>query len=155
LLEHLGLTSALRWYLERRVRASGHRTRLSVRPPGLRLPPEKETACFGVALEALTNVLRHAGASRVAVLLRRRAGAVLLVVHDNGKGFDVNAAQAAALQGTSLGVLTMEERARLAGGRLEIRSEPGKGTTVCVTLPVRKAKPAEELSSGKKSGNPL
>jgi len=141
-LDDLGLVAALRWYLERRVRAPGLRARLSVWPHALRLPPESETACFRIAQEALTNILRHAEASRVAVLLRRRGREALLIVHDNGKGFDVGAGQAAALQGMSLGLLTMEERARLAGGRLEIRSEPGKGTMVCALLPARARRPS-------------
>ncbi|HZT43070.1 MAG TPA: sensor histidine kinase [Chthonomonadaceae bacterium] len=142
LLDQMGLAAALDWHLERHVRSPELRTRLSVQPRALRLSPEQETVCFRIAQEALTNVLRHAEARRVVVLLRQQNGDVLLVVHDNGKGFDVNAAQTAAIQGTSLGVLTMEERARLAGGHLEIRSEPGKGTTVCITIPVRKSKPA-------------
>lgn len=142
LLDSMGLAAALRWHLERRVRSPEIRTRLSVQPRALRLSPERETVCFRIAQEALTNVLRHADARRVVVLLRQRGSEALLVVHDDGKGFDVDAAQAAVIQGASLGLLTMEERARLAGGRLEIRSQPGKGTTVCATIPIRKSKPA-------------
>jgi signal transduction histidine kinase len=111
-LDDLGLQPALRWY------------------PGV------ETACFRIAQEAMTNIARHAGAKRVRVNLMARDGELELVVEDDGKGFNVPAAQARAVSGQSLGLLGMEERAELAGGRIEMSSAPGKGTRVQARFPL-------------------
>lgn len=135
LLDDLGLVAALHWFLSRRIQSAGLKARLSVRPPEMRLPPEVETVCFRVTQASLTNTLRHAQASRVAVLLRADDQEIQLVVRDNGIGFDVEAARAAALHGQSLGLLAVEERVRTVGGKLEIRSGAGKGTTLRVRFP--------------------
>lgn len=135
LLDDLGLVAALRWFLDRRIAHTGLRVRLSAYPETLRLSSDRETVCFRVVQAALTNILRHAQAGRVAVLLRRYPQEDRLIISDNGIGFDVQAARAAALQGRSLGLLAMEERAHLSGGRLEIRSKPGRGTVIRVAFP--------------------
>src|SRR6185369_15048688 len=76
-----------------------------------RLDPDVETACYRIAQEALTNVARHADAGRVRVELARSGSGLLLVVADEGPGFDVGAATARAAAGSSLGLLGMRERA--------------------------------------------
>ena len=86
-----------------------------------------ETECFRVGQEALTNVVRHAQARSVAVELTNKEGFLHLFVRDDGLGFDVAAIRNQAVHGASLGVLSMEERATLAGGGLKLSSAPGEG----------------------------
>ena len=97
-----------------------------------RLPARCETALYRIAQEAFTNVLKHAGASRVTVTLSRRDDTVTLVVHDDGKGFDP-----ASVRDGSLGLVGMRERVALLGGRLTIDSSEGAGTMVKAEVPVR------------------
>ena len=96
-----------------------------------------ETECFRVAQEALTNVVRHAHAHAVAVELRRDDGHLHLSVRDDGVGFDVAAGRERAVRGDSLGLLSMEERAALAGGKIEYKSAPGQGTQVHAWFPLK------------------
>ena len=108
------------------------------------LDPVIETECFRVAQEALTNVVRHAQAKTVSVELRKEAGQLHLRVRDDGIGFDVGAVREAAMRGASLGLLSMEERAALAGGGLEFKSVPEKGTEVHAWFPLKWKTPAAE-----------
>jgi signal transduction histidine kinase len=95
-----------------------------------RLTPDAETTLYRVIQEALTNIAKHAGASHVSVLLQRKDGAVVAVVEDDGAGFDVGSTRA-----DSLGFAGMRERLSLAGGRLQLESAPGSGTTVVAEVP--------------------
>jgi signal transduction histidine kinase len=95
-----------------------------------------ETTCFRVAQEAFTNVIRHAQARRVDVELRAACGELELVVRDDGRGFDVGEARRRATRGKSQGLLSMQERVALAGGKLEIDSALGQGTAVRARLPL-------------------
>ncbi len=97
-----------------------------------RLPAEVETALYRIAQEAFTNVLKHAGATRVTLTLSRRDDTVTLVVHDDGKGFDP-----ASVRDGSLGLVGMRERVALLGGRLTIDSTEGAGTMLKAEVPVR------------------
>jgi signal transduction histidine kinase len=90
-----------------------------------------------VAQEALTNVVRHAQAKVVTVELRKEDGQLHLRVRDDGVGFDVAPVREQAVRGASLGLLSMEERAVLAGGRLEFNSGPGRGTEVHAWFPLK------------------
>lgn len=92
-------------------------------------------ALFRIAQEALTNVLRHAKATRVSVLLEHRPGGLQLVVEDNGAGFDAETTLQATDEGRTLGLAGMRERAAMAGGTLQVESSPKSGTTVFVRLP--------------------
>jgi signal transduction histidine kinase len=130
LLDDLGLVAALRWYVDRQARRAGFEGHLVVEPACIRAPAVVETTCFRVVQEALTNVARHARASRVRVELREREGELSLVINDNGVGFDVDQARRDARAGTSLGLLSMEERVVLLDGVLQIESEPGRGTVL-------------------------
>jgi signal transduction histidine kinase len=94
-----------------------------------RLPSEVETTLYRIAQEALTNVAKHARATHVEILLERRADHVLLIVEDDGVGFEPAATE--ARQG--FGLLGMQERAALVGATLEIEST-GRGTTVLVRM---------------------
>ena len=137
ILDDLGLEPALRWYTERQaalveLRVEFHADRLEQR-----LDSMIETECFRVAQEALTNVVRHAQAKAVTVELRKEDGQLHLRVRDDGVGFDVVPIRDQAMRGASLGLLSMEERASLAGGGLEFKSNPGKGTEVHAWFPLK------------------
>ncbi len=135
-LDDLGLVPALEWYVERQARAGGFAATVSAEPPDLRWPVEIERVCFRVAQEALTNVVRHARARTVRVELHPTPSGLLLGICDDGVGFDVEAARRHATYGGSLGLVGMQERAELAGGRLTIASVPGSGTLVEASFPV-------------------
>ena len=98
----------------------------------LRLAPEAETTLYRIAQEALTNVAKHARATRVDVILERQADSVLLIVEDDGVGFDADRKKATPEQG--FGLLGMQERAALVGATVEIESTAGKGTTVFLRM---------------------
>ena len=136
-LDDLGLVSALRWYLGRFSQSAGFELSFTAEPLQRRLPVEIETACFRVAQEALANAARHAKAGRVSVELRQQDRELLLSVNDDGVGFDVRSVLEGTAQGESFGLLGMEERVALAGGTVEIRSEPGKSTSISVRIPLK------------------
>jgi signal transduction histidine kinase len=97
--------------------------------PVPRLPAAREEAAYRIAQEALHNALRHAAPSLVTVAVRAGEGSLVLEVTDDGRGFD---AQAPTRQ---FGLASMRERARTVGGRLNVRSTPGVGTTVRLEVP--------------------
>ena len=137
ILDDLGLEPALRWLTERQAALIGLQARFHADPLEQRLEPVIETECFRVAQGALTNVVRHAQAKTVSVELRKEAGQLHLRVRDDGTGFDVAAVREQAVRGASLGLLSMEERAVLAGGQLEFNSVPGQGTEVHAWFPLK------------------
>jgi two-component system NarL family sensor kinase len=94
------------------------------------LPPDAESELFRIAGEALANVRKHAGARDASLRLERIRRAVRLTVSDGGAGFELRGARR-----RGFGLVGIEDRARLAGGRASIRSAPGRGTTVTVTIP--------------------
>jgi signal transduction histidine kinase len=96
-----------------------------------RLASEVETALYRIAQEALNNVAKHARAQRVEVLLERRPDCVLLIVEDDGVGFD---ATKPATGRHGFGLVSMQERAALVGARLDIETTPGHGTTILVRM---------------------
>jgi PAS domain S-box-containing protein len=136
LLDDLGLVAALRWYLDRQAQRLGWIAQFAADPPNIKLPVEIETTCFRVAQEAVTNIARHARAGRVWIELRQGTAELQLTIRDDGVGFDPRAAMERAAQGQSLGLLSMQERALLAGGEVEIASEPGRGTGVRARFPL-------------------
>jgi signal transduction histidine kinase len=130
-LDDFGLLSALERLVETFEEATGIRTELEAATKGDRFPGEVETALFRIVQEALTNVVKHADATHVSVLLARRPGAVAVVVEDDGRGYDL----AQASEG--IGLLGMHERVELIGGRLSLESSPGSGTTVAAEVPLQ------------------
>jgi PAS domain S-box-containing protein len=145
ILDDLGLEPALRWFTRRQAALVGLHVRFRADSLAHRLTPVIETECFRVAQEALTNVVRHARAKHISVELRQSAGKLHLRVRDDGIGFDVAAVRKQAVRGASLGLLSMEERAALAGGGLEFKSATGKGTEVNAWFPLKWKKAAAEL----------
>lgn len=133
-LDDLGLLVALPRYLNEWSRhydiAAEFRSSGMTNSP---LSHEAEVAFYRVAQEALTNVVKHAHASRVDVILERRGDSVILVVEDNGDGFETGDRR---LLEKGIGLLGMRERAALIGAALDIESTAGKGTTVFLRAPV-------------------
>jgi signal transduction histidine kinase len=130
-LDDFGLVPALERLTQTFGEASGIRVDLEARLGDARLPAEVETTLYRIVQEALTNVVKHAGASNVSILLVRRDGAAKLVIEDDGGGFDVDAARA-----DGLGLLGMRERVALLDGRLTLESTPSGGTTLVVEAPL-------------------
>lgn len=137
ILDDLGLEPALRWYTNRQASLMGLRADFTAATLENRLDLVIETECFRVAQEALTNVVRHSKARAVAVDLSKRNGHLHLRVCDDGVGFDAAALRREAVEGASLGLLSMEERASLAGGGLELKTAPGQGTEVHAWFPLK------------------
>jgi len=137
MLDDLGLLPALRWIAEQSAARGGFTVTIDSAIPLERLAPEIETACFRIVQEALTNIIRHAHAARVAIELLQEGGSLLLCVRDDGVGFDIAAMHERALAGGSIGVLGMQERAVLIGGELEIVSNATKGSAIRVRCPMR------------------
>jgi signal transduction histidine kinase len=136
-LDDLGLYTALSNYVEKWTERSGVPVDFHCsRPDERRLPPQVETAVYRIVQEATTNVLKHAQASRVSLILELRSDHVFVVVEDNGKGFDVEAALKESVSKRRMGLLGMRERVALVGGRLNIESSEGMGATMFVRIPV-------------------
>lgn len=133
ILDDLGLLVALEWHFKRYTRQTNIAVRFRHSPLGQRLPPVIETALFRIALEALTNIARHAGVREVAVRLWLDVDRVRFQVEDKGKGFDVAAVWAAR---NSTGLSGMRERAELLAGEFTLESTVGKGTLLTVELPL-------------------
>ena len=129
-LDDFGLAPAVERLVDTFREQSGLQVDLEAHLGEARLPSEIETALYRVVQEALTNIVKHAGATRVSVLLRRKDGGLLAVVEDDGAGFDPSRTREAAL-----GLAGMRERLALVGGRLQIESAPGAGTTLAAEVP--------------------
>jgi two-component system, NarL family, sensor kinase len=127
-LEDLGLADALA-----SLARSVAQVPVSVLADDCRLPEHMEIALYRIAQEALQNVVKHAGATSAQIDLRCDAARALLRVSDDGRGFDAAARDADA---SSYGLRSMAERAELIGGRLDVTSRPGIGTTVAATVPI-------------------
>jgi len=131
-LDDLGLRAALAnyikdWSTRAQMSAELHTTGLL----DDRLPSEMETALYRIAQEALTNVAKHSQAKNVEIILERRPDHVLLIVEDDGVGFDP---AATGTTGQGFGLVGMHERAGLVGATIEIESSVGQGTTVLVRM---------------------
>jgi signal transduction histidine kinase len=99
------------------------------------------TAAYRIVQEALTNVMRHAEADRIAIRLQEDGDTITLTVTDDGKGID----SARVREGLSFGIIGMRERAQALGGRFFISSVPGNGTTVTARFPLKSAEPQPEI----------
>jgi PAS domain S-box-containing protein len=136
-LDDFGLHTALVNYVEEWSERSGvevdfHSTGLD----GKRLPSPIETALYRMVQEGLTNVLKHAQARRVSLILQRSSAQVQAILEDDGRGFDAEAVMSSWRTQGRLGLLGMRERAALVGGTLTLESTPGRGTTIFARIPL-------------------
>jgi two-component system sensor histidine kinase DegS len=135
LIDDLGLMAALRSLVKRAREYDGMEIKLEESGEERRLPSEIEMLLYRVVQEALNNAWRHARATEVCLNIRFHENRVEVTVNDNGKGFNVQETMNTLTQTGKLGLIGMQERARLLGGELEFDSSPGKGTRVTFTLP--------------------
>jgi signal transduction histidine kinase len=144
-LDDLGLAAVLERYAADYTQAHG--IAVDVVAPDLawaRLPAEVETALYRIAQETLTNVLKHAAAKAVSLVVRREPSGVHLTVEDDGRGFDNDALLQLPGAGKGLGLLDIRERAALLNGSFALDSRPGSGTTVHVCIPLREENHGED-----------
>jgi signal transduction histidine kinase len=129
-LDDFGLVSALERLVETFHEQTGIEVDLEPRLGEDRLPFDVDTTLYRITQEALTNVVKHAQARHVSIVLTRRDGSVSAVIEDDGRGFSSEPSD-----GDGLGLLGMRERIALVGGRLEIESSPDAGTTLSIEVP--------------------
>jgi two-component system CheB/CheR fusion protein len=139
-LDDLGLVVAAdnyvtEWSKHFEIPAEFHSTGLKK----TRLNPEIETNLYRIIQEALNNTYKHAKASQASVLLEKRQKSVVLIIEDNGIGFDPGKKQRVTKSGRGLGLVGIRERAAIVSGSVEIESMPGKGTTIYVRVPFQRA----------------
>jgi signal transduction histidine kinase len=130
-LDDFGLGPALERLVQTYEGDTGISIDLEARLGPERLPGEIETLLYRTVQESLTNIVKHAQARRASIVLTRRAAVVAAVIEDDGRGFDP------AAPGDGIGLLGMRERLALLGGRLQVESAAGAGTTLVVEVPVR------------------
>src|ERR1043165_3545485 len=135
LLDDFGLVVALRWYLDRQARNYGIEADFVCESlsADARFSWELETACFRIVQEAVTNVVRHAKASNVSVVLEKPGPDLVLSISDDGIGFDLKTLRSSF---ATLGLRGMEERAQSFGGSITIESTLHHGTHICARFPI-------------------
>jgi len=144
-LDDLGLYRALTAYASDWSQRYGVAIETQIIGSSDRLPAEIETAVYRIVQEALTNVLKHAAARNVSLVLERRANQLRVIVEDDGKGFDPDSSRTSDPPDGSarpqLGLSGIRERLALLGGTMTLESEPGAGTTLFIQLPIAPAEP--------------
>lgn len=132
ILDELGLVAAIEWQADDFSKHTGITCKCSLPDEEVPLDKAKSTALFRILQEALTNVARHAQASRVSIFLRKKNQRLILEITDNGRGITKEQLH----DSHSLGILGMRERALVVGGTLSINGVPGEGSNVKVELPM-------------------
>jgi PAS domain S-box-containing protein len=133
-LDDLGLADAIEWQTQEFGKLTDISVRFSARPENIVLDRDRSTAIFRVCQEALTNIARHANATRVSVSLRQGAERLSLKISDNGRGIE----ESQITDPRAFGLVGMRERARYWGGEVKVTRGPEKGTVVTVSIPVGK-----------------
>lgn len=133
-LDELGLVAAVKWQATEFQKRTGIRCRIDLPADGVQLQEEQSTAVFRIFQEVLTNVARHAKATRVGIDFQVSGEQITLKIEDNGKGMR----ETELHQPNRLGLMGMRERAVLFGGNFQIGSAPGKGTAVTLSMPIRR-----------------
>jgi len=139
-LDDLGLETAISNYVEKWSERNSIPLDFHSGLGKLRLPPPVETAVFRIVQEALTNILKHAEATRVSVMLEYRYDELLVIVEDNGRGFKPDVPLTVKAPG-GLGLVGIRERVALVGGKLKVESESGSGTTLAIRIPAPESTP--------------
>lgn len=142
-LDSLGLVAAIEWQAADFQRRTGIRCETHITVPEAPFYPEFTTVCFRIFQETLTNIIRHAKASKVEARLTREYDNLMLTVRDNGCGISEK-----AINSPSIGLLGMKERAAQIGGSLEFYGQPSLGTTVTLRVPIASAVPPETNTEG-------
>jgi len=132
MLDDLGLSATIEWQCQEFQARTGIECEMVLTAEDVDLDDQRSTAVFRIFQETLTNIARHAAATRVVVKLKKVGQELILMVLDNGKGFE----KGGLAENRALGLLGMKERALVLGGVFEIHSNPGKGTSVTVRFPL-------------------
>jgi|GEM_PF-3425206 len=135
LLDDLGLLPTLNWYVKRFSQRAKIEVEVDVNGEEKRLPGEIETALYRIIQEALTNVVKHAKAKKVGLRIDKRADVVMVIIKDDGKGFDLDTMQSPETSTWGLGLIGMADRTALVGGDFKIYTKPGEGTRIEVEIP--------------------
>ena len=143
LLDDLGLVPAVRWYVERQAQRAGLVAEVVAGSVPQDLEPDLSVACFRIVQESITNILRHAKATKIHVSLQQTDQCLDLSIKDDGIGFSVREMSVTPAGRSTLGLLGMQERAQALGGRITIQSLPDQGTEVRVRIPLRPRETAE------------
>jgi signal transduction histidine kinase len=136
ILQTQGLIAALHTYVERLRETEDMTIHAELEDWPERPPTRIEEICFAIIQEALTNVKKHAEARNTWLQVTRQDARLMVTVRDDGKGFEVTRLEVLEVQEGHLGLLNMRERAEMVGGELAIRSQPGWGTRVTLTIPL-------------------
>jgi len=135
ILDDLGLVAAVEWLAEDLSQSEGIDARVDVQGDASDISPETQLLLFRIVQEALSNVRRHAQASKVVIKLDFTPEQIAMMVYDNGKGFELPEMISDFASSGRLGLAGMQERGRLLGGVISVQSAPGKGTTITVQVP--------------------
>ena len=144
-LDDLGLSAALRWYVKQTMERSGLEINFSVNDNEHELSSAVKTTLFRIVQEGLINVIKHAQASMVEVELRYDPETVFLRIYDDGRGFKLQ--PTVQSERPSWGLLGMRERTSLLNGSFDLRTAPGEGTEIYVTIPYQKAEDPELMET--------
>jgi len=131
-LDHFGLLAAIEWHAEEFQERTGIACTVTSTEQRIEVDKTTSTTLFRICQEALTNVVRHADATKVAVSINKKDGIHTLTVKDNGRGITESESHSSE----SLGILGMRERALRVGGKFRVRGRPNKGTTMTVSIPI-------------------
>lgn len=135
-LDDLGLSAAIKGWTDQQAQLAEVAIETKIDPSLAGLPRLLETACYRIVQEAVTNAIRHARCRTIRVSLARHAANLELLIQDDGIGFVVGAAPPTSSHATGIGLTSMQERARLLGGAVQMISVPGQGTLVRAILPL-------------------
>jgi signal transduction histidine kinase len=151
ILDTVGLEAAVEWH----TREFTKRTSIEVKLQQTdKLPPLNDamtTGVYRIIQEAFTNIARHSKATRAEVVLQLNGDELRVEIADNGKGID----QAMIVHPESLGILSMQERARILGGKIVFTSNPGKGTSIVLTVPIHSEDRSNMANGANAGGNSL
>lgn len=136
LLDAQGLLPALRQCAHDTLKPAGIKVEVTAVGQPQSIPDEAETALFRIGQESITNILRHAQASQAQIQLQYQPQHVLLTVSDDGRGVDSEQNGNGNGRSLGLGLLSMKERAEQVGGQFHLQSQPGKGTTISIDVPL-------------------
>jgi len=136
ILDNLGLSAALEWLIDRFTRHYNIKVSIDLEEIDHLFSPEAKINIFRLIQESLTNIAKHAQASHMEVVIKRKNDTVFFLVKDNGKGFDIRHPEIKNSTEKGWGLTIMDERLKMLGGSLEIMSKKGEGTRINFSIPI-------------------
>jgi signal transduction histidine kinase len=142
ILEDLGLTAALRWLFNNFIKNNEMQLTFNIAEIDPLLSRNEQMSIYRILQEALTNIGKHAQAKNIKLLIEKDEDRILFFLEDDGKGFDPRKVLMKSAAESGWGLATMEERARMLGGSLDLWSQEGKGTQISIRIPTAKGRSA-------------